>query len=945
MDDTADGSAAMAFPSTNDLLPDRRRARAFLDNDNDGNLDISDSDDDEEFTFSSDYTNDWETIPEDIRRPMEPISFEKFNDPRFVVPHEYINTMEGASKVWKCITADSESLLMNPTDGITWAFCGEVITTLPTSLEKALYFFHCLDNFITDYSKYACPTKNVILGADPKRPTHITNMIWRRMENPSAQANDRGSRQSQTDPIDNDNDMFDMDINSFIQHRNLTDEETIVEFPVSHFKIRVAFTGVGYVVKRRDVTRKHRKVYAILMVTFARNFDALRYIEEQFLRRVGIQESRFGDQRQQEMQHIWTGMIRNVAYVNLGCDEAKLGRPENYKFSPGSSLGVDTLLNLYLIPLQIAGDVNRSVTEENRLFSCKGTMHALHIHGLPRLSFRKNSASMKLYEKYMHKYIDCMQHYRTELKKALDAYNLSLSKKKGKKKDDTEEEEVELALVENLPSVGGWPLAEDVCRTGQRRRITCWGLPPFSLYLQFFPEFTVSPGHTFTTWQANIGGVNNLPKFVQAVVSFYLIKNDEEVGSTQSIQTIHDEAQQYWNIFFKDVRMANPAYTLQKYYSSEANPIDAMLIPGCARDGWLSLCSIFKDVTAQSTDYTIQAQKTQSKSDKLSAYINSCIIGHINNMDCDRYHSIRIMQGRQVLNSLDFLNIVHDGDVSIAKQIAAQRLRMPKAYTHDMYMTVNDCFWRSFKELNIVWTLNNANLEFFYNMLLSQLFYQVGEHNKTWIFFFQPVIVQPGFGHFYMTKDGTKIIDNRKPNSTGMDFVITKTTQLYADLLARVGISQPRDNILTPLNCARWTPASINLVTSVIHSEGKILHIPEREVMHAHIVFPEIRQSALAPLIQNIPRNADDAFKLTLNTVDLGNNNNRAQKTSVAIQPLNVVGLCTNTLMGSHTEHEEWRTLVVVSYVCNPGTCLLSSYFAATKQLTFMLYHRSKGCS
>lgn len=125
--------------------------------------------------------------------------------------------------------------------------------------------------------------------------------------------------------------------------RNNTRVETEIE-PV---KIKIAFTGATYT--RDGVTDK--KLFCIVFVTFARNFDALNYIHEVFMCKPPSEDSKYARKRAvyEELQMGWKRMIRFVAFHNLGLDESVLGNPEQYEHDPSGILGVDSLLNMFQV--------------------------------------------------------------------------------------------------------------------------------------------------------------------------------------------------------------------------------------------------------------------------------------------------------------------------------------------------------------------------------------------------------------------------------------------------------------------------------------------------------------------------------------------------------------------------------------------------------------------
>jgi hypothetical protein len=239
--------------------------------------------------------------------------------------------------------------------------------------------------------------------------------------------------------------------------------------------------------------------------------------------------------------------------------------------------------------------------------------------------------------------------------------------------------------------------------------------------------------------------------------------------------------------------------------------------------------------------------------------------------------------------------------------------------------------------------MNNSNLSFLVEMMISQVvacpfsvyiflyvvvidcgpqqaFWMMGEHNETWSAYFQGIQIKSGNGHYKITtKDGV-MDDQRKPNSSGMDWTHGRLTELYQVILDRFGCSDPKQNLQTPINCLGWTPASVPLLTNATIVDGKIDSLPDPLIALRSVIATEVRDVALGPLIGNFPRNADGLDQLKLNTCDPDNNNKRRARTQHKLQPLHIVALSSNVAARGEKDNEEYKTMGAVLHFMTPGS-------------------------
>lgn len=67
--------------------------------------------------------------------------------------------------------------------------------------------------------------------------------------------------------------------------------------------------------------------------------------------------------------------------------------------------------------------------------------------------------------------------------------------------------------------------------------------------------------------------------------------------------------------------------------------------------------------------------------------------------------------------------------------------------------------------------MNCSNLAFLVEMMVSQVFWMMGEHNHTWAAYFQGIQIKSGNGHYKLTTKEGVFDDQRKPNSSGIIYL------------------------------------------------------------------------------------------------------------------------------------------------------------------------------
>lgn len=800
----------------------------------------------------------WMNMPISLSTHGFPIDY--VVDEQLVLPEDSIVTMDGVSKVWRTVACNSPSLLMEEPDGLTWAICEESVSSVPKEIQSALYFFHSLKAHIQDYAKYVLPSANISIVRDRKHQKVIRKLLWKR----SARVNAMYGNNSEEE----------VDINSILQQRASAEDGDIVS-EIAPLKIRLGFTGARYVVNGV----REKKTFAILFVTFAKNFDALNYIKDVFLCKPTANESNYKAKIDafNEYELIWKRMVSFVAFHNLGIDESRVHQSPNIADDPCGVMGVDSLMNMFMVPFQIYNFLKRA---------CRGQdgevahVSNLEIAGFPRLSFMRDDET-RTYLDFMHKNVDLMDRARKQLVRELEKFNVE-KKKKDDEEETADDDEVDLLCL------GGWPLARD-----SGNRICRWGLPPVPIILNFDPSFNTDAYDKFKYWLVNIDGPNGIPELVKNCLRFYLVSpaDARERGT--------------WEHFLLERQLANSSLILRKYYGDKANPLRALILPGYLREWWHNFG---KDIARDRADEV----GMDLVADKFARYLKSVILNHKSTVECNSYQSERILQAYQILEKLSWANISSVGPNSIRQNVLKTRLRMSFKRVHDKYQVVNEMFWQMWEHLNLSFNMNSSNLSFLVEMMISQVFWMTGGHNQTWAAYFQGIQIKSGNGHYRLTtKDGV-IEDQRKPNSSGMDWSHGRLTELYQALLDRAGLCDSQQNMQAPSNCMGWTHASIPLMTHATITDGKVDTLPDEAMAYRCLIATEVRDMPIGPMIQNFPRNADGLEQVKLNTCDPDKTNKRQARLQVKIAPLQFVALSTNASSKNDSQSEEWRTLSAV---------------------------------
>ena len=184
-------------------------------------------------------------------------------------------------------------------------------------------------------------------------------------------------------------------------------------------------------------------------------------------------------------------------------------------------------------------------------------------------------------------------------------------------------------------------------------------------------------------------------------------------------------------------------------------------------------------------------------------------------------------------------------------------------------------------------------------------------------FFFVTVVVMSGNGHFQtQTADGP-VPCRIKINTTGMDFLLARLTDLKNALYERLLIP-PKDRHNIILNCMRFT-ATVweNLVTAQA-AGGRLVAVPPSDANFQAMSLTEIRDSLKTLIQYGPPRGEEIGQTCSFNSQEM-ENKSRVASRKRKMGNNNIVVMASNVGSKNNEQKEEGNTLDAVCAVLPPG--------------------------
>ena len=296
-------------------------------------------------------------------------------------------------------------------------------------------------------------------------------------------------------------------------------------------------------------------------------------------------------------------------------------------------------------------------------------------------------------------------------------------------------------------------------------------------------------------------------------------------------------------------------------------------------------------------------------------YVAGCVQTLKSMIMAGTFRSDTIRHKLDIVNSINFKDVC----VSIRATVKENRAQMPLCRRYDSFHTIWHSFMKSWEKMNSYFSLNSANLVCAFEVMVSQLMHMFGDTNKTWTFFFATILVMSGNGHFQIhTKEGV-VMDTRKPNTTGLDFLIARLTELWTALYKNTNIPvSERLNVL--LNCARFTPTAWENIVTATATNGAIVALPEKSLTDRPIAIPELRANSLEAIIQHVCNRGEGANTMSLNSCDMNKTGARTLAEKFKIDNAGICIMASNVGDDTKKQAEESFSLGLVNPAMPPGS-------------------------
>ena len=266
-------------------------------------------------------------------------------------------------------------------------------------------------------------------------------------------------------------------------------------------------------------------------VTTPPNFFLWLYIHESMLNppKMGGPQYSLLMEFHSNMKAILEKIINYELVVNLGVIQQELGVSDDYKFNPGGSLGVLTILSPFQIPIKIFHVIETQFPGASNI----------EIIGMPRMTFQVSDDATADWIGWMHNWINANQRMEERSFEILQRYNML----KDKSTFECPQQE----------AVAGWPLSLDPVES----KVTAYGLPTLPIMLSFNSHGIRS--NNFDVWFSSIGGGDALPDLVRALLRSFLVNTSGE-------DVLPDISH-----FLRDTRLADPVLLFNTYFRRVAS--------------------------------------------------------------------------------------------------------------------------------------------------------------------------------------------------------------------------------------------------------------------------------------------------------------------------------------------------------------------------------------
>jgi hypothetical protein len=808
------------------------------------------------------YRRHWEKVPDVLKNV--PIRTSREGARCMTPTPEHEGRMYSESKCFSLVRASSTELLAGPHHGPSYCFVAETTTEIPLHIQETIYFFNsCLNKYQSqDRSPYVVPTKDVGLQIDRSNKKTVTG-LFAKGERPMQD-------QTVSPPVSQQGGAY-ISVKNILEARLLEQPEE-TRSPITEIRMFIQFTGVE--LEDSEGTKIHKN-YCVLTVIPASNFFMWLYIHEGMLvpPKMGGPQYAILMDYYSSMKGLLEKIINYELVVNLGVLQQDHGGSDDYKFNPGGSLGVLTILSPFQVPIKIFH------TLESRYPGVRN----IQIMGIPKMSFRTDDLNTTDWITCMHNWITANQRLEEEGFEILQRYNML--------KDKSTFELPQQKAVGGMP----WHVARD-------GTVTEFGVVPYLPITLSFNAHGIRSNH-FDVWFSSIGGGDSLPDLVRALLRSYMV----DIGDEDEFPDVAH--------FLRDSRRADPVLLFNTYFSPSIDPFKSLIIVDSQRIWWYGFV---KDLRKRRENGTSMRDSVQS----LENYVLSTIQSLEGMVKAGVFRSKTISQMQEICEIMDFADVCVTGEHSIRKQVKLRSSKISPDRGYDYVYVAWDSFANFFSTMNHSLRLNPANLVCAVQMLVTRLLHKFGGTNDTWTYFFITMMIMSGNGHFEMNGLKGPVTDRRKPNTTGADFTVARVNDIITTLYDILGVPE-KLRFYLPLNCTRFTKTSWEQMSFATATGSDLLTQPPSDLTDRPITVTELRQDSMeAVIVSVLPRGEKPADSLALNICDRNKTGVKELASKRKVDQPNVEIMCTNTPDLDDTMKEHTKSVIVVSPTFVPGSSL-----------------------
>jgi len=182
------------------------------------------------------------------------------------------------------------------------------------------------------------------------------------------------------------------------------------------------------------------------------------------------------------------------------------------------------------------------------------------------------------------------------------------------------------------------------------------------------------------------------------------------------------------------------------------------------------------------------------------------------------------------------------------------------------------------------------------------------------------IIVMSGYGHFQVNTPAGPGADNRKPNSTGMDFVIKCVSLIVKCLYMHIGVVDKRKHYESPAVVSRWTPTALEMMGYATVVGNEIKSVPPTSMRDRPVVAPEMRGFIHGALVNALPRGPNSDQTLSSSSCQTtANSGIYTAATKEEVCKPSFCAITSNQLNNTPETFEYTTSLMAVAKVLTPG--------------------------